>query len=114
MNLHGARGSGLDRATAIASARVGSFGLIERQRLTCFGLPEDIGAFLNLPQIRDAVAQELADAMTPVRLPLADRRRGLRRIAGCLFGTGPVEGKEVAAILATPAGTTTAKRKVPR
>lgn len=96
----GAPGSDLDKATALACAMVGSFGLAGPTPLTYLGPARDAGTFLAFAEIRAAVNHELSEAASSCALLLKANRSVLKAIARRLAAHGRIDGAQVATLLA--------------
>jgi cell division protease FtsH len=102
----GMAGSDLDKATGLAAAMIGSFGLTGRSRLLYLGPSRSSGDFLMFAEIREGVASELSDAARACRLLLEENRAGVEATARRLLDKGRIGGAEVARILADHRGPT--------
>jgi cell division protease FtsH len=96
----GMAGSDLDKATGLAAAMIGSFGLTGRSRLLYLGPSRNSGDFLMFAEIREGVAGELSDAARACRSLLEENRAGVEAAARRLLDKGRIGGAEVARILA--------------
>jgi cell division protease FtsH len=95
----GEAGSDLDRATAMAAAMAGSFGLAGASPLVYLGAAKNSRDFMAFEDIRVSVRKELESAATSCRELLERHRDGVKAVAGRLVERGRVDGADVARIL---------------
>jgi cell division protease FtsH len=95
----GASGSDLERATTLAAAMAGSFGLTGPTPLIYLGPAKDAHGFVSLDDIRGAVNAELVQAAKSCRALLELRRESVIQVANHLSEFKRIDGAEVARIL---------------
>jgi cell division protease FtsH len=99
----GEQGSDLDRATAMAAAMTGSFGLAGASPLVYLGAAKDSRDFMVHQDIRESVRKELDAAAASCREFLERNRGAVHAVADRLLAVGRIDGTEVARILAEQA-----------
>lgn len=112
----GAFGSDLQRATDIAAAMIGSYGLAGPPPLF-LGPTNAASAMLRFPEVREAARQLLVRAHAACERLIGDNRNALDAVAARLLADGRIEGDEVARIVArhrkSPAKRTMTKQAIP-
>jgi cell division protease FtsH len=94
----GSAGSDLERATGVAAAMVGSFGLAGPRPLLYLGARDQRDELLAYADVRQAVNEELTKAAGACRLLLETHRPVLDAVAERLMAVGRIDGAAVEAI----------------
>lgn len=95
----GVAGSDLDRATTMAAAMAGSFGLAGTSPLMYLGAAKNSRDFMTFADIRESVRKELEAAAVSCRKHLEHHRGAVEAVADHLMEKGRIDGSEVARIL---------------
>ena len=96
----GVNGSDLDKATRLACAMIGSYGLSGPSPLVYLGPARDSTDFLSFPEIRAAVQRELSEAARSCADLLKANRAALEAAARQLAVQGRIDGFQVDALIA--------------